>query len=408
MFEPMMEMSDDAVIKVVGVGGGGGNAVEHMVRESIEGVEFISINTDAQALRKTSVNTVIQIGGDITKGLGAGANPQVGRDAALEDRDRIKEVLTGADMVFIAAGMGGGTGTGAAPVIAEVAKELGVLTVAVVTKPFSFEGKKRLAFAEQGIEELSKHVDSLITIPNEKLLKVLGRGITLLEAFASANDVLKNAVQGIAELITRPGMINVDFADVRTVMSEMGHAMMGSGVAKGEDRAEEAAEMAISSPLLEDIDLAGARGVLVNITAGLDMRLDEFETVGNTVKAFASDNATVVIGTSLDPDMADEIRVTVVATGIGNERKPDITLVAGGKAKVAPAAQPAQTQTPIPQAAQVKVEEKPAQPLQEKPQVTTQPSSPATGTATNQNAAPKQEKESGYLDIPAFLRRQAD
>ncbi|MDW2014372.1 cell division protein FtsZ, partial [Vibrio sp. Vb0301] len=317
--------------------------------------------------------------------------------------------LTGADMVFIAAGMGGGTGTGAAPVIAEVAKELGILTVAVVTKPFSFEGKKRLAFAEQGIDELSKHVDSLITIPNEKLLKVLGRGVTLLEAFASANDVLKNAVQGIAELITRPGMINVDFADVRTVMSEMGHAMMGSGIAKGEDRAEEAAEMAISSPLLEDIDLAGARGVLVNITAGLDMRLDEFETVGNTVKAFASDNATVVIGTSLDPDMTDEIRVTVVATGIGNERKPDITLVAGGKAKVASAPQ-AQPQ----QVAATQAEEKPAQTLQnqvqEKPQVTPQPtntvsSSPAAGQSS---AAPKQEKESGYLDIPAFLRRQAD
>ncbi|CAH6784830.1 cell division protein FtsZ [Vibrio chagasii] len=409
MFEPMMEMSDDAVIKVVGVGGGGGNAVEHMVRESIEGVEFISVNTDAQALRKTSVSSVIQIGGDITKGLGAGANPQVGRDAALEDRERIKEVLTGADMVFIAAGMGGGTGTGAAPVIAEVAKELGVLTVAVVTKPFSFEGKKRLAFAEQGIEELSKHVDSLITIPNEKLLKVLGRGVTLLEAFASANDVLKNAVQGIAELITRPGMINVDFADVRTVMSEMGHAMMGSGIAKGEDRAEEAAETAISSPLLEDIDLAGARGVLVNITAGLDMRLDEFETVGNTVKAFASDNATVVIGTSLDPDMTDEIRVTVVATGIGTERKPDITLVAGGKAKVAATPQPQVAAQAAP-----KVEEKVAQPLQEKtevkPQVKPQPTtSPvSSGTGASQSAAPKAEKESGYLDIPAFLRRQAD
>ncbi|MBY7865064.1 cell division protein FtsZ [Vibrio fluvialis] len=406
MFEPMMEMSDDAVIKVVGVGGGGGNAVEHMVRESIEGVEFISINTDAQALRKTSVSTVIQIGGDITKGLGAGANPQVGRDAALEDRDRIKEVLMGADMVFVAAGMGGGTGTGAAPVIAEVAKELGILTVAVVTKPFSFEGKKRLSFAEQGIEELSKHVDSLITIPNEKLLKVLGRGITLLEAFASANDVLKNAVQGIAELITRPGMINVDFADVRTVMSEMGHAMMGSGVAKGEDRAEEAAEMAISSPLLEDIDLAGARGVLVNITAGLDMRLDEFETVGNTVKAFASDNATVVIGTSLDPDMADEIRVTVVATGIGNERKPDITLVAGGKAKPVQVSQPQQVIVPA-----AKVEEKAAQPLQERVEVKTQPATAASSSVSSsasQSTAPKQEKESGYLDIPAFLRRQAD
>ena len=411
MFEPMMEMSDDAVIKVVGVGGGGGNAVEHMVRESIEGVEFISVNTDAQALRKTSVGNVIQIGGDITKGLGAGANPQVGREAALEDRDRIKDSITGADMVFIAAGMGGGTGTGAAPVIAEVAKELGILTVAVVTKPFSFEGKKRLAFAEQGIDELSKHVDSLITIPNEKLLKVLGRGVTLLEAFASANDVLKNAVQGIAELITRPGMINVDFADVRTVMSEMGHAMMGSGIAKGEDRAEEAAEMAISSPLLEDIDLAGARGVLVNITAGLDMRLDEFETVGNTVKAFASDNATVVIGTSLDPDMTDEIRVTVVATGIGNEKKPDITLVAGGKAKVAPTAQ-AQPQQ---QAMATQAEEKPAQTLQpqvqEKPQVTPQPTNTVSSSPASSNqssAAPKQEKESGYLDIPAFLRRQAD
>lgn len=409
MFEPMMEMSDDAVIKVVGVGGGGGNAVEHMVRESIEGVEFISINTDAQALRKTSVNSVIQIGGDMTKGLGAGANPQVGRDAALEDRDRIKEELNGADMVFIAAGMGGGTGTGAAPVIAEVAKELNILTVAVVTKPFSFEGKKRLAFAEQGIEELSKHVDSLITIPNEKLLKVLGRGITLLEAFASANDVLKNAVQGIAELITRPGMINVDFADVRTVMSEMGHAMMGSGVAKGEDRAEEAAETAISSPLLEDIDLAGARGVLVNITAGLDMRLDEFEMVGNTVKAFASDNATVVIGTSLDPDMADEIRVTVVATGIGNEKKPDITLVAGGKTNVAPVAQPQASATAAPQTVK-KVETKVASSLQEKPQVTHQPATaaPVSPSATQSAAAPKTDKESGYLDIPAFLRRQAD
>lgn len=255
MFEPMMDISDEAVIKVVGVGGGGGNAVNHMVRESIEGVQFISVNTDAQALRKSSVSTVIQIGGDITKGLGAGANPQVGRDSALEDCEAIKKELEGSDMVFIAAGMGGGTGTGAAPIIAEIAKELGILTVAVVTKPFSFEGKKRMAFAEQGIEELSKHVDSLITIPNEKLLKVLGRGITLLDAFAKANDVLKNAVQGIAELITRPGMINVDFADVRTVMSEMGHAMMGSGMASGDDCAEEAAEMAISSPLLEDIDL---------------------------------------------------------------------------------------------------------------------------------------------------------
>ena len=382
MFEPMMDISDEAVIKVVGVGGGGGNAVDHMVRESIEGVQFISVNTDAQALRKSSVSTVIQIGGDITKGLGAGANPQVGRDSALEDREAIKKELEGSDMVFIAAGMGGGTGTGAAPIIAEIAKELGILTVAVVTKPFSFEGKKRMAFAEQGIEELSKHVDSLITIPNEKLLKVLGRGITLLDAFAKANDVLKNAVQGIAELITRPGMINVDFADVRTVMSEMGHAMMGSGMASGDDRAEEAAEMAISSPLLEDIDLAGARGVLVNITAGLDMRLDEFETVGNTVKAFASDNATVVIGTSLDPDMTDELRVTVVATGIGKDTKPDITLVTSSKAQPVVQERPAQTAAPV-------VEEKPA----------------VEGQAAAQK---KPQAEHDYLDIPAFLRKQAD
>ncbi|MGF1685865.1 cell division protein FtsZ [Photobacterium japonica] len=393
MFEPMMEMSDEAVIKVIGVGGGGGNAVDHMVRESIEGVEFITVNTDAQALRKSSVSTVIQIGGTITKGLGAGANPQVGRDSALEDREAIKAELQGSDMIFIAAGMGGGTGTGAAPIIAEVAKELGILTVAVVTKPFSFEGKKRMAFAEQGIEELSKHVDSLITIPNEKLLKVLGRGITLLDAFAKANDVLKNAVQGIAELITRPGMINVDFADVRTVMSEMGHAMMGSGVATGDDRAEEAAEMAISSPLLEDIDLAGARGVLVNITAGMDMRLDEFETVGNTVKAFASDNATVVIGTSLDPDMTDELRVTVVATGIGKECKPDITLVtsskpvqavAQDKPVAAPVVEDAKPQTPAPSASVAD----------------------SAGQATAAKAKPQADHD--YLDIPAFLRKQAD
>ncbi|GAD80686.1 cell division protein FtsZ [Vibrio ezurae] len=402
MFEPMTEMNDEAVIKVVGVGGGGGNAVEHMVRESIEGVEFISVNTDAQALRKASVSSVIQIGTDITKGLGAGANPQVGRDSALEDREAIKGVLQGADMVFIAAGMGGGTGTGAAPVIAEIAKELGVLTVAVVTKPFGFEGKKRLAFAEQGIEELSKHVDSLITIPNEKLLKVYGRNVTLLEAFGYANDVLKDAVQGIAELITRPGMINVDFADVRTVMSEMGQAMMGSGVSTGEDRAEEAAEAAISHSLLEDIDLAGARGVLVNITAGMDMRLDEFEIVGNTVKAFASDNATVVIGTSLDPDMSDEFRVTVVATGIGNEKRPEITLVAGSasKPKAAPAPEPR-----VAVAAKAESEMK-VQATTVKPKSEPVVSRPATGG--QQHAAKAGQTESALLDIPAFLRNQAD
>ncbi|OCG37106.1 MULTISPECIES: cell division protein FtsZ [unclassified Gilliamella] len=327
MFEPMV--ADDepaAVIKVIGVGGGGGNAVEHMIAEHIEGVEFFAANTDAQALKRIKVGQTIQIGTNVTKGLGAGANPEVGRNSAEEDRDVIRSAIEGADMVFIAAGMGGGTGTGAAPVVAEIAKELGILTVAVVTKPFGFEGKKRMAFAEQGISELAKHVDSLITIPNDKLLKVLGRGVKLLDAFAAANGVLKGAVQGIAELITKPGLINVDFADVRTVMSEMGYAMMGSGRASGDNRAEEAAEMAISSPLLEDIDLSGARGVLVNVTSGFDIGLEEFETVGNTVKAFASDNATVVVGSTFDPDISDEIRVTVVATGIGMDKRPEVKI----------------------------------------------------------------------------------
>lgn len=383
MFEPM-ELTNDAVIKVIGVGGGGGNAVEHMVRERIEGVEFFAVNTDAQALRNTAVGQTIQIGSGITKGLGAGANPEVGRNAADEDREALRAALDGADMVFIAAGMGGGTGTGAAPVVAEVAKDLGILTVAVVTKPFNFEGKKRMAFAEQGITELSKHVDSLITIPNDKLLKVLGRGISLLDAFGAANDVLKGAVQGIAELITRPGLMNVDFADVRTVMSEMGYAMMGSGVASGEDRAEEAAEMAISSPLLEDIDLSGARGVLVNITAGFDLRLDEFETVGNTIRAFASDNATVVIGTSLDPDMNDELRVTVVATGIGMDKRPEITLVTNK-----------QVQQPV----MDRYQQHGMSPL-------TQEQKPAA-KVVNDNT-PQTAKEPDYLDIPAFLRKQAD
>lgn len=299
MFEPS-ELSNNAIIKVIGVGGGGGNAVEHMVRERIEGVEFFAINTDAQALRKIEVGQTIQIGNNITKGLGAGANPEIGRTSAEEDKELLKSALDGSDMVFIAAGMGGGTGTGAAPVVAEIAKELGILTVAVVTKPFNFEGKKRMIVAEQGIIELSKYVDSLIIIPNDKLLKVLSRGISLLDAFSAANNVLKGAVQGIAELITRPGLMNVDFADVRTVMLEMGYAMMGTGISSGENRAEEASEIAISSPLLEDIDLSGARGVLVNITAGFDLKLDEFETVGNTIRSFSSDHATVVIGTSLD------------------------------------------------------------------------------------------------------------
>jgi cell division protein FtsZ len=317
MFELMDAHSQSAIIKVIGVGGGGGNAVAHMVDAGIEGVEFICANTDAQALKGSRVRTSLQIGCNITKGLGAGANPDIGRQAAMEDRDRILEVIEGADMLFITAGMGGGTGTGAAPIVAQVAKELGILTVAVVTKPFSMEGGKRRAIADHGIAELGKYVDSLITIPNENLLTVLGGETTLLDAFRAANQVLQGAVQGIAELITRPGLINVDFADVKTVMAEMGMAMMGSGSSSGEDRAREAAEAAISSPLLEDINLAGANGILVNVTAGMDLSIGEFQEVGNTIKEFASDDATVVIGTVIDPDMTDRIRVTVVATGLG-------------------------------------------------------------------------------------------
>ncbi|WP_024872519.1 cell division protein FtsZ [Tolumonas lignilytica] len=384
-FEPVGSQGDDALIKVIGIGGGGGNAVEHMLRENIEGVHFVAVNTDAQALRNSGAETTIQIGANITKGLGAGANPDVGREAALENRDEIRQMLNGSDMVFIAAGMGGGTGTGAAPIVAEVAKELGILTVAVVTKPFNFEGKKRMSYALQGIDELSKHVDSLITIPNDKLLKVLGRGVSLLDAFKAANNVLLGAVQGIAELITRPGLINVDFADVRTVMREMGTAMMGTGSARGDDRAEEAAEKAISSPLLEDIDLAGAKGILVNITAGLDVTMEEFETVGNAVKAFASENATVVVGAVIDPALEDELRVTVVATGIGNERKPDITLVKN---------------------AQKSVEQRPMRSMMHETHAPRFEDRMVQQQTVN--AEPQPRSEPDYLDIPAFLRKQAD
>ncbi len=388
MFELMDSHGEEAVIKVIGVGGGGGNAVEHMVSQSIEGVEFIAVNTDAQVLRSSSADVTLQIGSSVTKGLGAGADPNIGREAAQEDRETIRQALDGADMVFITAGMGGGTGTGAAPEVAKIAREMGILTVAVVTKPFPFEGKKRTSFAEQGIVELSNNVDSLITIPNEKLLKVMGPGTPLLQAFSAANDVLRGAVQGIAELITRPGLINVDFADVRTVMSEMGKAMMGSGAANGPDRAEEAAESAIASPLLEDIDLSGARGILVNITAGPDFAIDEFETVGNAVKAFASENATVVVGTVIDMEMTEELRVTVVATGIGAERKPDISLVSSeGSRLTQPAKEYGSTQA-------------------------NESRSTVGGTEGSQalkaedNTQPDNDLE--YLDIPAFLRKQAD
>jgi len=316
MFELVDNFPQSAVIKVVGIGGGGGNAVEHMLTQTIEGVDFACANTDAQALKNSSARTLLQLGIEITKGLGAGSDPAVGRKSAEEDRDRIREILEGADMIFITAGMGGGTGTGAAPIVAQIAKELGILTVAVVTKPFAFEGKRRMEVADTGIRELSEYVDSLITIPNNKLLSVLGKDITLLDAFKAANNVLLGAVQGIAELITRPGLINVDFADVRTVMREMGMAMMGTGVASGDNRAEAAAEAAVSSPLLEDINLSGAKGVLVNITAGLNMSIGEFETVGEVIKRFSSEEANVVVGTVIDPEMVDEMRVTVVVTGL--------------------------------------------------------------------------------------------
>jgi cell division protein FtsZ len=382
-FELIDTYTENAVIKVIGVGGGGGNALEHMVLNDIEGVDFICANTDAQALRKSSANTQLQLGTDITKGLGAGANPDVGRQAALEDRERIMEVINGADMVFITAGMGGGTGTGAAPVVAQVAKEMGILTVAVVTKPFPFEGGKRSTVATSGIEELSQHVDSLITIPNEKLLKVLGKEMSLLNAFKAANDVLLGAVQGIAELITREGMINVDFADVRTVMSEMGMAMMGTGQASGETRAVDAARHAVSSPLLEDVDLAGARGVLVNITAGLDMTIGEFEDVGNTVREFASDDATVVVGTVIDPEMTDELRVTVVATGLGGRS------VALKK--------PTESEQP-----QIEIVKKTAEVNYDEPTVI------RNGKQLEQKSVANGDVNMDYLDIPAFLRRQAD
>ena len=384
MFELMDTCPQNAIIKVIGVGGGGGNAVEHMVKSNIDGVDFVCANTDAQALRNCSTRTVLQLGAGITKGLGAGANPDVGRKAAMEDRERIVEVIQGADMLFITAGMGGGTGTGGAPIVAQAAKELGILTVAVVTKPFPFEGKKRAAVADQGIKELSQYVDSLITIPNEKLLSVLGKNVSLLDAFRAANNVLQGAVQGIAELITRPGLINVDFADVRTVMSEMGMAMMGSGRASGEGRARLAAEAAVNSPLLEDINLSGARGILINVTAGLDMGIGEFEEVGNTVKEFASENATVVVGTVIDPEMGDELRVTVVATGLGRS-----------DAEV--------EEAPVKLAFNKKTGEVNYEPL-ERPTVIRHQSVAVGGARAGAAAA----EDLDYLDIPAFLRRQAD
>jgi cell division protein FtsZ len=393
MFELMDTHSQNAVIKVIGVGGGGGNAVNHMVESSIEGVDFICANTDAQALKHSNVKTILQLGAGITKGLGAGADPEVGKSSAMEDRDRIQDALEGADMVFITAGMGGGTGTGAAPVVAEVARELGILTVAVVTKPFPFEGTKRMKVSANGIAELARNVDSLITIPNEKLLAVLGKEMSLLNAFKAANDVLLNATQGIAELITRPGLINVDFADVKTVMSEMGQAMMGTGAASGENRAREAAEAAINSPLLEDIDLAGAKGILVNITAGMSMSIGEFDEVGNTVRDFADDEATVVVGTVIDPDLNDELRVTVVATGLGEARRAHAPKLDADETPIhlVPKGNP---ESVVPDYSGM-----------DRPAIYRKSHGSAAVAA---QADPSGETDLDYLDIPAFLRRQAD
>lgn len=390
MFELMETSPQNAVIKVVGVGGGGGNAIEHMMLANIEGVEFICANTDAQALRNSSANIKIQLGESITRGLGAGANPEIGRRSAEEDRERIKSALAGADMVFITAGMGGGTGTGAAPIFAQIAKELGILTVAVTTKPFSFEGKVRSQVAEQGIANLTQYVDSLITIPNNKLLTVLGKNITLVNAFKAANDVLRGAVQGIAELITRPGLINVDFADVRTVMSEMGMAMMGTGVASGENRSRLAAEAAISSPLLEDVDMTGARGVLVNITAGLDMSIGEFEEVGDAIKSITSEGATVVVGTVIDPELRDEVRVTVIVTGLGRKQQTSSYRLADT--------------TKSDGSIDYHSLDKPA--VMRKHTATT--SSNTSTHAIHRPIVTDVSQELDYLDIPAFLRRKEE
>jgi len=406
MFELTDNMPSNAVIKVIGVGGGGGNAIKHMLTANIQGVEFIRANTDRQALEDDLPGLVLQLGTTITRGLGAGADPEVGRQSALADRERIHDVLEGADLVFITCGMGGGTGTGGAPIVAEVAKELGALTVAVVTRPFPFEGKKRIQHAEEGIYKLSQVVDSLITIPNQKLLSVLGKGVTLLDAFKAANNVLLGAVQGIAELITRPGLINVDFADVRTVMSEMGLAMMGTGIASGENRARLAAEAAISSPLLDDMSLAGAKGVLVNITAGQDMSIAEFEEVGDAVKGFTAEDATVIVGTVIDPHMTDEMRVTIVATGLGRnvtatgrstESRSAMPLSAMPSAMYNRFERPATLPTTVPGMIR-KPEGKPSH-----------LSNPATAALAKRGVEVTADATTDYpfLDIPAFLRRRA-
>ena len=388
MFEIMEKDSQEAVIKVIGVGGCGGNAVDHMISKNVSGVDFICANTDVQALKKSAASTTLQIGIDITKGLGAGAKPEIGREAALEDRDRIAEMIEGADMLFITAGMGGGTGTGAAPIIAEVAKEMGILTVAVVTKPFAFEGK-RTKVADEGLEELSQHVDSLIVIPNERLMQVLGEDVPFLEAFRAANDVLHNAVSGIAEIINCPGLVNVDFADVRTVMSEMGMAMMGSAEASGMNRAFIAAEQAVASPLLEDVNLANARGVLVNITASSSFKMKEYYDVMNTIKEFTAEDATVIVGNVMDESMGDKLRVTMVATGLNGAiakrvAKPELRMMTTLRTGT----------DNMPMFAEIEAQD----------------DTPAVFSQNNRRAQVEAMKMSGVeeYDIPAFLRKQAD
>ncbi len=383
MFEIMNNETQEAVIKVVGVGGCGSNAVDHMIQNGMQGVEFISMNTDAQALKSNKAPTILQLGTGITKGLGAGANPEIGREAALEDRDRIAEMIQGADMLFITAGMGGGTGTGAAPVVAQVAKEMGILTVAVVSKPFAFEGKRLIA-AKAGMEALSQHVDSLIVIPNDKLMMVLGNDISMLDAFKAANDVLYGAVAGIAEVINCPGLVNVDFADVKTVMSEMGMAMMGSAIAMGVDRARVAAERAVSSPLLEDISLAGARGILVNITASQSLKMREVHEVMNTIKDLTAEDATIIVGTVIDENMADNLRVTMVATGLGS-------LVSQSQ------------NTPL-----TVIHSRTGTDDRDSIYSSEEPAVMRTGRRSNATVAAMRQSGVDPMDIPAFLRRQAD
>lgn len=385
MFEIMNNETQEAIIKVIGVGGCGSNAVDHMIHNEMQGVEFICMNTDAQALKSNKAQTLLQLGPSITKGLGAGANPDIGREAALEDRDRIAELIQGSDMLFITAGMGGGTGTGAAPVVAQVAKEMGILTVAVVSKPFSFEGK-RLKAAQAGMEALSQHVDSLIVIPNDKLMMVLGNDISMLDAFKAANDVLYGAVAGIAEVINCPGLVNVDFADVKTVMSEMGMAMMGSALSTGVDRARTAAEQAVASPLLEDITLAGARGVLVNITASSALKMREVHEVMNTIKDLTAEDATVIIGTVLDENMEDDLRVTMVATGLGN-------IVSQAKAKPLSVVHTRTGTDDMTAEIHGHGDE---------------PAVMRTGRRSNATVAAMRQSGIDPMDIPAFLRRQAD